>query len=357
MNVTKTKKWYWLALTAISAITAILIHLPELTSVSVRIGNHPIYSGIRPAEVISEIIFTFLSLMLLFALNTAVFGFNRPKIVRFSKIILSFIITMAASIALSNAFYYAHRNLGFTAVDNALHLYIQPVHDFVVSIVVTGSCYIACLVNRQQQMLVENHQLRAENFRNQYETLKNWINPHVLFNSLNTLQALIRDTPDKAREYTRELSNVLRYTLQCNEAKTATLRDELEFTRAFIYLLKMRYEDNLVFEIDVDTRFSDYLLPPTTLQHLVENAVKHNEISARHPFAIHIYTSDGGILSVSNVIQPKLTKATGTGAGLDNLSKRYRLLFRREIEISNNADTFCVSIPLINPHVYESADC
>jgi LytS/YehU family sensor histidine kinase len=206
-------------------------------------------------------------------------------------------------------------------------------------------------------MLVENHQLRAENFRNQYEALKNWINPHMLFNSLNTLQSLIRDTPPKAREYTRELSNVLRYTLQCNEAQTATLRDELEFTRAYIYLLKMRYEDNLVFGINVDARFSDYLLPPTTLQHLVENAVKHNEISTRHPFTIHIYTSGDGVLSVSNLIQPKLTRATGTGTGLNNLSKRYQLLFHREIEISNHSDIFCVNIPLINPLEYESADC
>ena len=348
------EKWYWLV---ISAVTAILIHLLELISVFGNVGDHNIYSDIRLTEVINEIIFTFLSLMLLFALNNAVFGFNRPVSMRFTKVVMSFIFTILVSIALSNLFYYIHWKFGISAVDNIVHIYLHPVRDFVIAIIVTGSCYIACLIIRQQQARAEIHQLRAENFRNQYETLKNQINPHMLFNSLNTLRALIRESPDKAQDYTSELSNVLRYTLQCNESKTATLRDELEFTRAYIFLLKMRYEDNIVFDIDVDTSLYSSLLPPTTLQHLVENAVKHNEISARNPLTVRIYTTNESILCISNPIQPKLTQTAGTGIGLDNLSKRYDLLFHCKIEITKENNTFCVRLPLINHNTYENANC
>ena len=350
------KKWYWYTLTGVSAITAILIHLPDLVSVSDRAGLPDIYDEIRPLEVISEIIFTFLSILFLFVLNTVVFGFNRPIHVRFTTVIISFIVTIAFSVSLNHLFYHSHLKFDVPAVHSVVHQYLHPVRDFFIAMIVTGSCYIACLVNRQQQVLVENHQLRAENFRNQYEMLKNQINPHVLFNSLNTLRSLIRDAPHKAQEYTSELSKALRYTLQCNETKTATLRDELDFSYTYIYLLKMRYEDNLLFEISVDPRYYDYLLPPTTLQHLLENAVKHNEISARRPLTVRINTTDDGVLAVSNPVQPKLTREPSTGIGLDNLSKRYRLLFHREIELSGDTETFCVRIPLINPKTCESAD-
>ena len=229
-----------------------------------------------------------------------------------------------------------------------VHHYLHPLRDFIMSCIVTGSCYIIHLILKQQQMAVENQQLRTESISNQYEALKNQLNPHMLFNSLNTLQSLIREFPDRAMNYTRELSKVLRYTLQGNESQLVTLREELTFAEAYIFLMKMRYEENLSFEIRTEEQSSCYLIPPMSLQVLIENAIKHNEISNLHPLSIHIYTQ-GDSLIVSNPVQPKRTDSAGTGIGLDNLAKRYHLLMQRQVEITTDRGLFRVRLPLLNP--------
>jgi LytS/YehU family sensor histidine kinase len=169
----------------------------------------------------------------------------------------------------------------------------------------------------------------------------------MLFNSLNTLRSLVRENQDKAQDYIQELSRVLRYTLQSNESQSVSLREEMEFASAYIFLLKMRFENNLQFDIQIGKSFEDYRLPPMAVQVLIENAVKHNEISDRKPLTIHISTDSEGYLSVSNDIQPKRTAASGTGIGLVNLAKRYRLLFKQDIQITEDKE-FTVCIPLID---------
>ena len=227
-----------------------------------------------------------------------------------------------------------------------VHHYLHPLRDFIITCIVTGSCYMIHLLRKSQQVLVENQQLRTENLVNQYEALKNQLNPHMLFNSLNTLRSLIRETPDKAQDYLQELSRVLRYTLQENESQSVTLREEMEFVSAYIFLLKMRYEDNLEFDIRIDEAAGGRQLPPMSVQLLIENAVKHNEISNRHPLVIRVFT-EGNRLTVSNPVQRKLTASGGLQIGLANLAKRYNLLFKEEIEVREENNTFIVTIPLI----------
>ena len=144
----------------------------------------------------------------------------------------------------------------------------------------------------------------------------------------------------------QELSRVLRYTLQENECRSVTLREEMDFVNAYIFLLKMRYEDNLVFDIDLGKEHESKRLPPMSVQLLIENAVKHNEISNRHSLTISV-RSDHDSLTVSNPIQPKLTHSGGTGIGLVNLSKRYNLLYKKDISIKEDASIFSVTIPLV----------
>ena len=239
-----------------------------------------------------------------------------------------------------------HKTFDIPAIDAMVHHYLHPLRDFIMSSLVTSSCYIIYLIRRQQQVIVENEQLKAENIRNQFEVLKNQLNPHMLFNSLNTLRSLVRENQDRAQDYIQELSHVLRYTLQGNESQCVTLREEMDFVSAYIFLLKMRFEDNLRFEINITHNSEEYLLPPMSIQMLIENAVKHNEISNRRPLTITIATDSEEGLLVSNPIQSKLTATTGTGIGLVNLDKRYRLLFRQEIQITEDRN-FTVRIPLI----------
>lgn len=348
---------YRMSLLIISVAVSLLIHIPELIDLLGNFENHNVFPGIQTLEVINEIIFSCLSTLFLFWLNTAVFRFNKTSAkIGWPKLVFSFLLCWLASTVISNAFYHLHKTFDILAVQSTAHHYLHPIRDFIISCVVTGSCYIIYITRRQQKILLENQQLKLENILSQYESLKSQLNPHMLFNSLNTLRSLIREEPVKAQNYTQELSNVLRYMLQVNDSQRTTLAEELEFINGYTFLLEMRYEDNLAFGIETDKRFNNYLLPPMSLQVLIENAVKHNEISDRHPLKVSVTTTEDAVLHVSNPIQPKLTSSSGTGIGLDNLIKRYRLLFDKDITIDNTENIFCVSIPLINPAKYENTD-
>ncbi|WP_293713390.1 sensor histidine kinase [uncultured Parabacteroides sp.] len=338
---------YVLAVVVISVVIAFLTHFPELISLFDHSGQDNLFPGMRIADVANEIFFTFVSLLILFALNTLLFGFNRPTArITWGKMILSFILTWTMSNLLGQGFVFLHHHFDIPAIDAMVHHYLHPLRDFIITCIVTGSCYMIHLIRKSQQVSIENQQLRTENLINQYEALKNQLNPHMLFNSLNTLRSLIREMPDKAQDYLQELSRVLRYTLQENECQSVTLQEEMEFVHAYIFLLKMRYEENLSFNIRIAEDAGLYQLPPMSVQLLIENAVKHNEISNRHPLIIQIYT-EGKRLTVSNPVQPKLTASGGMRIGLSNLAKRYHLLFKEEIEVRKDNDIFLVTIPLI----------
>lgn len=338
---------YVIVLTVVSVVVAFLTHFPELISLFDHSGQDNLFRGMHWADVANEIFFTFISLLLLFGLNTMVFQFNRATAyIGWKKMVGSFVMTWIVSNLLGQGFVFLHHHFDIPAIDAMVHHYLHPLRDFIITCIVVGTCYITHLVRKSQQVLLENQQLRTENLINQYEALKSQLNPHMLFNSLNTLRSLIREAPDRAQDYLQELSRVLRYTLQENENQIVTLGEEMAFVRAYIFLLKMRYEENLAFDISVDETMEKRSLPPMSVQLLIENAVKHNEISNRRPLLIRIEAAKG-FLTVSNPVQPKLTSSAGTRIGLSNLAKRYRLLFRKEIEVKEEHEHFIVTIPLI----------
>lgn len=342
---------YRLSTLILSMAVAMLIHFPELVSLFDRFEGHTLFPGMSLADVACEVGFTFVSLLALFAVNTALFHFNQPAVrITARKVMLSFALTWILSSLLGQTFVYLHQAFNIPAIDAMVHHYLHPLRDFIIACLVTGGCYIIYLVRLQQQVIIENEQLKAENLRNQYEVLKNQLNPHMLFNSLNTLRLLVRENPDRAQEYIQELSRVLRYTLQGGESQCVSLQEEMEFVSAYTFLLQMRFEENLTFDFCTDPALDSCQLPPMSVQVLIENAVKHNEISNRRPLTIRIRTEvdEAGEpqLIVSNPLQPKLTATAGTGIGLANLSKRYRLLLRRDIQITEDT-AFTVRIPLI----------
>lgn len=335
---------YSLILGGISVMVAFLTHFPELIAL---LDNGTLFPGIHPADVINEVVFTFFSLILLFYLNTRIFRFNNELIhIGWKQVLLSFITTWIVSNLLGKGFVFLHHHFDIPAIDAMLHHYLHPLRDFLISCIVVGSCYLMYLNKKSRVILIENQQLRTENLLNQYETLKSQLNPHMLFNSLNTLYSLIREKPEKAQNYLQKLAHVLRYTLQDNESHSVSLEEEMKFVNSYIYLLKMRYEDNLNFNIQLSTEALVLQLPPMSVQMLIENAVKHNEISNRHPLKINI-TAKENKLEVCNLLQPKLTNDTSTQIGLNNLSKRYRLLFKQDIEVKTENNCFTVTIPLI----------
>lgn len=335
---------YTLIVVVISVMVAFLTHLPELIALS---GNGSVFPKMKGIDVVNEVAFTFLSLIALFAMNTKLFRFNMGMVqISWKQLVISFVITWIASNIMGKGFVFLHHHFDIPAIDALLHHYLHPMRDFLMTIIVVGSCYLVHLSRKSQLVMLDNQKLRTENLINLYESLKNQLNPHMLFNSLNTLYSQIRENQDKAQNYVEELSKVLRYTLQDNESHMVSLEEEMNFVNSYIYLMKMRYEDNLNFDIRSDLSNKNHKIPPMAIQLLIENAVKHNEISNRKPLVIHIDITDSQV-TVSNRIQPKLTNDSSTQVGLNNLAKRYQLLMKRDIEVKTENNCFTVILPLI----------
>jgi sensor histidine kinase YesM len=197
------------------------------------------------------------------------------------------------------------------------------------------------------QTITETEKLKKANLQSQLDSLKQQVNPHFLFNSLNTLSSLIDEDADKAELFIEELSSVYRYLLQTNENALTSLQDELTFIESYFHLLKTRYGNGIDLKVRIADGYKVAQLPPLTLQMLVENAVKHNIIMADQPLQIRIETTNGGKLVVSNNLQLKNQRVASNGVGLANIATKYQLLGHGGIEIQNTDTSFCVTLPLM----------
>ncbi|MDD3062444.1 MAG: histidine kinase, partial [Massilibacteroides sp.] len=200
----------------------------------------------------------------------------------------------------------------------------------------------------KQEMMLAYEKLKSEKFKSSYNALMGQINPHFFFNSLNGLNALIRSgEKEQTLQYLDELSNVFRYILQSNHKELVSLSEELQFVKAYTYLLEVRYEGKLFFSIQTDPAYLFWHLPILSILPLIENAVKHNVISRQYPLQIDIYTTTEDELVVSNKIQQKVEDSKGSGIGLKNLWERYKMLTGKDIYISAQREYFKVRLPLI----------
>ena len=205
--------------------------------------------------------------------------------------------------------------------------------------------YLRRSLYREKKTAVENETLRAENIRTRYEALQNQMDPHFLFNSLNTLNSLIDIDVDKAEDFVQQLSEVLRYTLKNEEV--VTLAAELDCVRSYCQMMKMRYGDNLNFDHHIDhDKYDNYYVLPLSIQGLIENAIKHNVISSKQPLTVHVLTDGDNHLIISNEIRSKIGKEEGMGIGLANLAERYRIKWNENVEIFNDGKNFSVTLPL-----------
>lgn len=189
--------------------------------------------------------------------------------------------------------------------------------------------------------------LQKENLQSQFEVLKQQVNPHFLFNSLNVLTSLIKVNPDLAEVFTERLSKVYRYVLENKEKDLIPLAIELDFIRSYTFLLDIRFSGKLFVEIDIDNRYHEYLVVPMVLQLLIENAVKHNTFSKKNPLHISLTVDNEHFLTVSNNLQNRKTQMVSTGVGLVNISKRYSLLTDTQPAFDITEKRFTARIPLI----------
>jgi two-component system, LytTR family, sensor kinase len=203
------------------------------------------------------------------------------------------------------------------------------------------SFYILLMAARREKAELEKHYVAS-----QLEGLRNQVNPHFLFNSLNTLIYLIPEAPDKAVRFVQQLSKVYRYVLESRDEKVIPLKTELEFLQAYIFLLRERFGDNLRVDINnLEERQKENIVP-LTLQMLLENAIKHNIISSEKPLKIDIFGENGHIV-VRNNLQKKNQVMDSTGVGLDNIRARYQMLTDKEVKISASDKEYKVIVPFI----------
>ncbi|MGL4293069.1 MAG: sensor histidine kinase [Bacteroidales bacterium] len=205
------------------------------------------------------------------------------------------------------------------------------------------------LVNRSiQDSLVlqkKTAQLQKENNEARFMALQSQLNPHFLFNSLNTLIAEIEYDPQGAVAFTKSLSYVYRYVLQCQDKRLVMLEEELEFSRSYLFLHKVRLGDCIEWDVQIPAEYLESMLPPLTLQLLVENVIKHNSITYSRPMMIRLRVENGA-LTVSNTLNGKSCPETSQ-TGLKNLSNRCKLIMNKDIRVIRKDDLFIVKVPLL----------
>jgi hypothetical protein len=184
----------------------------------------------------------------------------------------------------------------------------------------------------------------------QMMALQAQLNPHFLFNSLNSLSSLIADEPQKAERFVDEMSTVYRYLLRTNDLELTTLQTELAFIDSYYHLLKTRYGAGINLTKEIDESLLNYKIPPLTLQLLVENAVKHNVVSADQPLTIQLSTTADGWLDVSNsLLRKPVNRVNSTQKGLLNILSKYQLLGQAAPKVVETDTLFSVTLPLIRP--------
>lgn len=203
------------------------------------------------------------------------------------------------------------------------------------------------LVKETESEMIKNEQLERAKAEAELEALKNQIDPHFIFNSLNTLSHLIEEKPGKAKQFNDNLADVYRYILQNKVRDLVLLKEELIFLQNYFSLLKIRFEEAVQLRLSIDEKETDhYLIPPISLQILVENAIKHNEFSEFQPLTITIDLKND-VLAVHNPVRRKILRKPSSKIGLQNLQERYRLITNREITVNEEENDFTVVLPVL----------
>ncbi|MDC8001253.1 2TM domain-containing protein [Aequorivita todarodis] len=234
----------------------------------------------------------------------------------------------------------------FIAAEKMQYYYIS----FIISVVVTAIFYAVYYYRNKQENRVTEQKIIAGTASAKFDALKNQLDPHFLFNSLNVLTSLIEENPEAATRFTTSLSKVYRYVLEQKNKELVTLEEELKFAELYMSLLAVRFEDSIVFTSPSTLKNPQAKVVPLSLQLLLENAVKHNQVMPSKKLHINI-SEENGNLVVTNNSQPKQVLKESTGVGLRNIRDRYALLTKRPVIINKNPKQFSIAIPILGENL------
>jgi two-component system, LytTR family, sensor kinase len=267
------------------------------------------------------------------------------------KVVMIFIMTTLATFPLVTGFVYFENYYLKVWLDCAINADREFLADlpqaFVVTwLVISGEILKLYYINFRN-MEVEQTRMQKELLRTQYESLKNQVNPHFLFNNFSVLTALIHKDADIASDFVTQLSKLYRYILDNKENEMVSLAKEFECLDSYLFLLKIRHEDSIMLEIKIDIETSDFYVPTLSLQMLIENAVKHNGFSKKNPLKIKIYNEGDQFIIVENVLNLKNGIRDTTKVGLENIKNRYNLRSDKKVVVYQSDEFFAVKLPIL----------
>lgn len=231
----------------------------------------------------------------------------------------------------------------FIAEERADFYYI----GFIISVVVTTIFYAIYYYKNKQDKKITEQKIIAGTASAKFDALKNQLDPHFLFNSLNVLTGLIEENPEAATRFTTSLSKVYRYVLEQKNKELVTLEEELKFAKLYMSLLTVRFEDSIILTLPDHLEDPEAKVVPLSLQLILENAVKHNQVMSSKKLYIKI-SEENGSLVVTNNYQPKQVLKESTGVGLRNIRDRYELLTNRPVQVNSNGKNFSIAIPILS---------
>lgn len=220
----------------------------------------------------------------------------------------------------------------------------------VITLIVTLAIHAFYFYKDYQENKVKEQKVIAGNASAQFESLKNQIDPHFLFNSLNVLSSLIEENPENAQKFTTSLSKIYRYVLEQKDKELVSIQEELAFAKTYMNLLKMRFENSITYELPENLNDDEAKVVPLSLQLLLENCIKHNVVSETKPLHIKIYIENNQLV-VENNLQKKEVLSERKGVGLQNIVNRYAILTQRNVRIEEDKERFKVFLPLLTKQI------
>ncbi|WP_276977627.1 2TM domain-containing protein [Flavobacterium filum] len=220
----------------------------------------------------------------------------------------------------------------------------------IITLIVTLGIHAFYFYKAYQENKVKEQKVIAGTASAQFESLKNQIDPHFLFNSLNVLSSLIEENPESAQKFTTSLSKIYRYVLEQKDKELVSVQEELNFAKTYMNLLKMRFENSITFELPENFANEEAKVVPLSLQLLLENCIKHNVVSESKPLHIKIYVSDNQLI-IENNLQKKEILSDRKGVGLQNIVNRYAILTERKVWVVENENSFKVGLPILTKQI------
>jgi len=286
--------------------------------------------------------------------NRYIMIFSRKRYPQFAEVrkriffqsVLMFIFTVTSNTILGQFTkkIFNQEGVSLSEVDMLIHSNSAAIFCTIMIIAIYESTYF---MHQLRDSVEETEKLKRENLSAQLNALRTQVNPHFLFNNLNTLSSLIPENPKHAVDFVQQLSKVYRHILEVKDEKSISLKDELDVLNAYTFLLKTRFDKNLNVKINIPVEKLQKRVVPLSLQILMENAIKHNIVSADKPLHIDVFTENGSLV-ISNNLQIKNQVNESTGIGLENIRNRYKMLSDAPVKVTENGTNFTVSIPLID---------